>query len=238
MPNNRVRVLLFAIFKDLTGVRELHIDLDDEMNVLDLRMRLLEEFPRLKPAINTALVAVNKEYASDSDQIPMGAEVGIFPPVSGGNQANFPTILAITEQAIDLNSVLSQITLPSSGAAGIFTGVVRAKTARPEPRETSRLEYETYGPMAEAKLLQVAQEIRSRWPAIEGIAIVQRIGMLDPGTPTVMIACTAAHRDSGVFEAARYGIDRLKEIVPIWKKEVGPHGEVWVEGHYIPKPGE
>ncbi len=79
---------------------------------------------------------------------------------------------------------------------------------------------------------QVAEEIRSRWPEVEGIAIVQRLGRLDPGTPTTIIACTAAHRDTGVFDAARYGIDRLKEIVPIWKKEVGPQGEAWVEGEH------
>lgn len=91
---------------------------------------------------------------------------------------------------------------------------------------------------AEAKMKQVADEIRERWPTIEGIAIVQRIGRLYPRTPTVLIACTAAHRDTGVFEAARYGIDRLKEIVPVWKKEVGPNGEEWIEGDYIPKPGE
>jgi molybdopterin synthase catalytic subunit len=88
--------------------------------------------------------------------------------------------------------------------------------------------------MAEAKMRQVAAEIRQRWPSVEGIAIVQRIGRLDPLTPTVLIACTAAHRDTGVFDAARYGIDRLKEIVPVWKKEVSPDGEVWVEGEYIP----
>jgi molybdopterin synthase catalytic subunit len=92
--------------------------------------------------------------------------------------------------------------------------------------------------MAEAKMMQVADEIRWRWPAVEGIGIVQRVGRLYPKTPTVLIVCTAAHRDTGVFEAARYGIDRLKEIVPIWKKEVGPKGEFWVEGEYIPKPGE
>ncbi len=92
--------------------------------------------------------------------------------------------------------------------------------------------------MAEAKMRQVADEIRSRWPNVEGIAIVQRIGWLDPGTPTVLIACTAAHRDTGIFDAARYGIDRLKEIVPVWKKEFGPNGESWVEGEYFPKPGE
>ena len=92
--------------------------------------------------------------------------------------------------------------------------------------------------MAEGKLKQVADEIRDRWPAIEGIAIIQRIGHLDAGTPTVAIACSAGHRNSGVFEAARYGIDRLKQIVPVWKKEVGPDGEVWIEGEYIPQPGE
>ena len=81
-------------------------------------------------------------------------------------------------------------------------------------------------------------EIRERWPSVEGVAIVQRIGKLMPGTPTVLIACTAGHRDTGVFEAARYGIDRLKQIVPIWKKEVGPEGEEWVEGDYFPSPGE
>jgi molybdopterin synthase catalytic subunit len=85
---------------------------------------------------------------------------------------------------------------------------------------------------------QVADEIRLRWPAVEGIAIVQRVGKLLPGTPTVLIACSASHRDTGVFEAARYGIDRLKEIVPIWKKEVSPQGEEWVEGEYIPGPSD
>jgi molybdopterin synthase catalytic subunit len=92
--------------------------------------------------------------------------------------------------------------------------------------------------MAEAKMKQVAEEIRERWPIVEGIAVVQRVGRLYPQTPTVLIACTAAHRDTGVFEAARFGIDRLKEIVPIWKKEVGSKGEYWVEGEYIPGPGE
>lgn len=149
-----------------------------------------------------------------------------------------PTICAITEDRIDLNELLDQITLPSTGAAAIFSGMVRGSTGGAEPHETAHLEYEAYVPMAEAKLMQVADEIRARWPAIEGIALVQRIGRLFPRTPTVMIACTAAHRDTGVFEAARYGIDRLKEIVPIWKKEVGRDGEFWVEGEYVPKPGE
>ena len=151
---------------------------------------------------------------------------------------NFPTIFSITEDEIDLNNLLARITLTSTGAAAIFTGMVRGETKRGEEHQTEYLEYEAYIPMAEEKMKQVADEIRARWDAIEGIAIVQRIGKLYPKTTTVLIACTAAHRDTGVFEAARYGIDRLKEIVPIWKKEVSPSGEFWVEGEYIPKAGE
>ena len=149
-----------------------------------------------------------------------------------------PTLCFITESEIDLNELLSQVTLTITGAAAIFTGMVRGVTSRDDPHQTAYLEYEAYIPMAEAKMKQVADEIREKWPTVEGIAIVQRIGRLYPKTPTVLIACTAAHRDTGVFEAARYGIDRLKEIVPVWKKEVGPGGEEWVEGEYTPKPGE
>ncbi len=151
---------------------------------------------------------------------------------------NLPTLFSITESEIDLNSLLAKITLTSTGAAAIFTGMVRGVTSRDNPHETEYLEYEAYVPMAEEKMKQVVDEIRERWPVIEGIAIVQRIGKLYPKTPTVLIACTAAHRDTGVFDAARYGIDRLKEIVPVWKKEIGPDGDEWVEGDYIPKPGE
>ena len=154
------------------------------------------------------------------------------------NDMDFPTIFSITESEIDLNDLLARITLTSTGAAAIFAGMVRGETSRGEGHQTEYLEYEAYVPMAEEKMKQVAEEIRERWPIIEGIAIVQRIGKLYPKTPTVLIACTAAHRDTGVFEAARYGIDRLKEIVPIWKKEVSPNGEFWVEGDYIPKAGE
>jgi len=162
------------------------------------------------------------------------------------NHPNFPTIVSITKDEIDLNTLLDKITLISTGAAAIFTGMVRGQTTRTgkaqginyAPHETTYLEYEAYKPMAEEKMLQVAKEIREKWNVVEGIAIVQRIGKLYPRTPTVLIACTASHRDTGVFEAARYGIDRLKEIVPVWKKEIMPDGEEWVDGEYIPKEGE
>jgi molybdopterin synthase catalytic subunit len=151
---------------------------------------------------------------------------------------DYPTIISITEDELKLDELIAQVTLPSTGAAAVFSGIVRGITERGDAHETLYLEYEAYQPMAEAKMRQVADEIRSRWPSVEGIAIVQRVGRLYPKTPTVLIVCTAAHRDSGVFEAARYGIDRLKEIVPVWKKEKTPKGEVWIEGDYVPQPGE
>ena len=151
---------------------------------------------------------------------------------------DYPTITLITENELDLNDLLDQIALPSDGAVAMFTGLVRGVTSRNQRRETDYLEYEAYQPMAEAMMKQVADEIRERWNTIEGIAIVQRIGRLYPCTPTVFIACASPHRDTGVFEAARYGIDRLKQIVPVWKKEVGPNGNDWVVGEHLPEVSE
>jgi len=147
--------------------------------------------------------------------------------------ATFPTLCFLTEGPIDLNAIIAQITAPTTGAVVTFTGIVRAVTSRHKPHETSYLDYEAYQPMAEDMMRQIVDEIRTRWPEVEGIAIIQRVGQLDPGTPTTAIACAAAHRDSGLFEAARYGIERMKEIVPVWKKEVGPFGQEWVEGDHL-----
>ncbi|MHB8136516.1 MAG: molybdenum cofactor biosynthesis protein MoaE, partial [Anaerolineaceae bacterium] len=110
----------------------------------------------------------------------------------------FPLVIAITEEKLDIDALLEEITLSSTGAAVLFTGIVRGVTTR-EMRNTDYLEYEAYKPMAEEKMRQIANEIRSRWPMVEGIVIVQRIGKLMPQTPTVLIGCTAAHRDTGVF---------------------------------------
>lgn len=241
-----VTVLFFATLKERAGCASLPVALDGAATVGALKARLAADLPALAPALPTALVSVNHEFAFDTDSLNDGDEVALFPPVSGGHLQSpiaVPTIFQITNDPIDLDALVAAITLPTTGAACIFTGMVRAVTSRNDrdsigAHETMRLEYEAYVPMAEAKMKQVAGEIRARWPAVEGIAIVQRIGPLDPGTPTVLIACSAAHRDTGVFEAARYGIDRLKEIVPIWKKEIGPKGEVWVEGAYRPTAGD
>ncbi len=242
---SQVKLLFFASLKERAGVKEMSLELPEDARVADLKAILQQRIPNLEPAMSSVLVSVNHEFCQDDDEVPSGAEVALFPPVSGGAGASespdpdpFPTFFAITDEVLDLDALLAKITLPTTGAACFFTGMVRGLTSRGEPHETTYLEYEAYKPMAEEKMRQVAAEIRRRWPAVEGIAIVQRIGRLESGTPTVLIACSAAHRDTGVFEAARYGIDRLKEIVPIWKKEVGPSGESWVEGEYIPKAHE
>jgi MoaE-MoaD fusion protein len=233
----KVTVLFFAHLKERAGADRVVLDVPEGTLIKDLKARLSADYPGLKPALPTAIFAVNQEFSYDEDPLTAGGEVAVFPPVSGGQEL-FPTIFQITEEALDLDALVAQITLPTTGAACLFTGMVRGKTVRGDAHETVMLEYEAYKPMAEAKMRQVADEIRQQWPSIEGIVIVQRIGRLEPGTPTVLIACSAAHRDTGVFEAARYGIDRLKEIVPVWKKEIKPGGEVWVEGEYQPRRGD
>lgn len=229
------RVLFFATFRDRAGQLRAEVALPDGATVADLKERIRADFPALGELLDHALIAVNQKYAFDEDVLPPDAEIALFPPVSGGA---FPTVLHIVTEPLDIDHLLREITLPSTGAAAIFTGMVRGVTTRGDAHETLYLEYEAYVPMAESKMAQVADEIREKWPVVEGIAIVQRIGKLETGTPTVLIACTAAHRDTGVFEAARYGIDRLKEIVPVWKKEVKPDGEEWVEGAYHPRRGD
>ncbi len=232
----RLKILFFASLKDRAGVRQTDLELESGATVVELKKALAQRYPAVEPLLANCLVSVNQQFAFAGDVLQEGAEVAFFPPVSGGS--GFPTLMRIVEGPLNLDELVASITLPTTGAACLFTGMVRGITGRGDPHQTVSLEYEAYAPMAEAKMAQVADEIRQRWPAIEGIAIVQRIGHLAPGTPTVLIACSAAHRDTGVFEAARYGIDRLKEIVPVWKKEIGPQGETWVEGKYHPKPGD
>ncbi|HWQ05302.1 MAG TPA: molybdenum cofactor biosynthesis protein MoaE [Longilinea sp.] len=232
----QVQVLFFAHFKEKAGAGKAEVSLPERSTVADLKAILATQFPAVGPLMHNSVVSINQQFAFDGDHVPDGAEVGVFPPVSGGS--GLPTVVEITNDVLDLNELVKKVTLPTTGAVAVFTGVVRGSTQRGDANETVRLEYEAYVPMAEAKMVQVAEEIRQTWPAVQGIAIVQRIGPLEPGTPTVLIACSAAHRDMGCFEAARYGIDRLKEIVPVWKREISPDGGEWVEGKYHPQKGD
>jgi molybdopterin synthase catalytic subunit len=237
--NNHGKVFFFATLREKTGVRETIIDFNNGAKISDIKKILVEMYPSLKTSMDSIIVAMNHEYAFDEDLVVNGAEIAIFPPVSGGCAfEKLPTFISIIVDEIDINLVLEKITLKTTGAASIFTGIVRGETTRKIHHQTDILEYEAYRDMAEKKMLQIAKEMRTQWSDIEGIALVQRVGKLFPGMISVVIACTSSHRDAGIFDAAKFGIDRLKEIVPIWKKEISTEGEVWIEGEYYPHPGE
>ena len=132
-------------------------------------------------------------------------------------------LFEITAAEVSVDEVVARLADPAIGAVVTFVGVVRGET---DGRETEYLEYEAYPEMAEETLHQIGDEIRARWETIRKVAIVHRVGRLEVGETAVVIALSAAHR-SGLFDALRYSIDRLKEIVPIWKKEVWADGEEW-----------
>jgi molybdopterin converting factor subunit 1 len=231
-----VEIRLFATLKDRAGQARIRIDLPESASVQQMLQTIAEDFPSLAEALETSLVAVNQAFASADTALHADDEIAIFPPVSGGSQDfPYPTYFAITADELDLNAIQTRLTQPDIGAIVSFTGSVRGQTERKGlPNQTLYLEYESYASMAEVKMLQIAREIWDRWPLVKGIAIVQRVGRLDIGEITTFVACAASHRDQGVFDAARYGIDRLKEIVPVWKKEVGSDQSLWVEGDYRP----
>ncbi len=232
----QLRVKLFATLRDRVKAREVTVELKDGATVATLRDKLVADYPAVEPSLPTCVVSVNQEFAFADTPLHAGDEVALFPPVSGGADAPAPpTITRITPDPVDVSQIISSLTLPTTGAVVTFSGAVRGSE---HEKQVAQLFYEAYAPMAEVKLRQVADEMRARFPAIEGVALIQRVGTLAAGEPTVLVAVSSPHRDQGCFEAARYGIDRIKEIVPVWKKEIGPNGEEWVEGHYAPQPGD
>lgn len=238
----QITVLFFATLRDRVGARQITIAIDDGSgSIAGLRRELTARYPAAADNLRVALAAINEEFAFDHERISDGDEVAFFPPVSGGSGEDGagPEIFRLPRAPFNHDEIIAAITTEGTGAVCLFSGTVRGRTAKAGhlPR-TAYLEYEAYEPMALAKMRQVAGEIRARWSKVEGIAIIQRIGRLHVGDSTVLCACSAPHRDDGCFEAARYGIDRLKEIVPVWKKEVGGAGETWIEGDYRPASGD
>lgn len=150
-----------------------------------------------------------------------------------------PTYFAVSSDQPDLAEIYAHLSESDVGAIVSFVGVVRGETEREgHLPQTLRLEYEAYQLMAQVKMEQIAQEIWERWPLVKGIAIIQRIGTLSVGEVTTVVVCAASHRDQGVFDATQYGIDRLKEIVPVWKKEIGTMQMGWIEGRYRPNSAD
>ena len=229
-----LEIRLFATLKDRVGHKSISITIAEPADVRDLLAAVSQSYPALAPSLPAVLVAVNRSYAGEGTPIHSGDEVAFFPPVSGGDNSS-PTFFAVTTGRVDLDEIHARLTRPDVGAIVTFSGSVRGQTQREGlPATTLYLEYESYQEMAELKMAQIAREIWARWPLVMGIAIVQRVGKLSIGDATTIVACAAAHRDQGAFEAARYGIDRLKEIVPVWKKEVGDDHSIWIEGDYRP----
>lgn len=229
-----LEIKLFATLRDRAGHNTIQITLEQPASVQDLLDGLSATHTELAAALPTALVAVNKQFAFPDTLLQSDDEIALFPPVSGGD-IPYPTYFAISPAEVDFNAIYQHIGGPDVGAIASFTGFVRGQTDRDGlPPQTLYLEYEAYSTMAEEKMMQIAREIWQQWPLVKGIAIVQRTGRLDVSDITTFIACAAGHRDQGAFEAARYGIDRLKEIVPVWKKEIGSDHSAWVEGSYKP----
>jgi len=196
----QVHILYFATLRQRLGISEETLDLDEAATVADLKVAVARSHPHLEDSLKTVIVSVNREFAFPEERLREADEVALFPPVSGG-EVKAPTHLRVTEEALDFNALLSSIVVPTTGAACVFSGMVRARTEGGHLPETEHLEYEAYAGMAEDKMRQVAEEMRLRWPQVEGIAIVQRVGRLEAGTPTVIVACSAAHRDSDVMKA-------------------------------------
>jgi MoaE-MoaD fusion protein len=232
----KISVKFFASYREKTGQALIHLTLDRTMTIRDLKGHLVGLYPGLNPLFQNAVGSINLNFAMDDEMVEDGVEVAFFPPVSGGSGNE--TIIRVDEDQIRIDEITTQLTQSTTGAVCTFTGVVRGETQNGSFPLTSWLEYEAYVPMARAKLEQIAIEMREKWPQLESIALIQRVGKINPGISSVLVGCAASHRNLGIFEAAHYGINRIKEIVPVWKKEVSPDGEEWVEGDYHPGKGD
>ena len=143
-------------------------------------------------------------------------------------------LFEVTTHPLSADDVIGRLVRPSIGGITAFVGVVRGET---DERETQHLDYEAYQEMAESQLRRIGAEIKHRWKSIREVAIVHRVGRLEVGETIVVIAVSAAHREE-TFEATHYAIDRLKEIVPIWKKEVYVNGQEWKSEQVLGKSRE
>lgn len=229
----KITIKLFARFKEVAGTGYLTEEVAAGTTLADLTDLLKKKFTQMPLAAKTTLLSVNQEFATPDTVLNEGDEVAIFPPVSGGSGADEPESdkFSLTYEPISTDQVAKMVTYPHTGAVVTFTGIIRNVS---NDKAVTSLEYEAYHDMAIAKMRQVAAEARQKWPQIVDLAIVQRIGRLEVGETAIAIAVSSGHRDQGCFEACQYSINRLKQIVPIWKKEFGPDGAEWVEGDFNP----
>lgn len=234
-----VRVLFFGQLKEITGVAQEETDLSDGARVEDLFERYGRRFPKLADFRASIAASVNQEYAAWRAPLTNGDEVAFLPPVSGGQHTVVvEDVFQLVRDPIRPGEIVEGLKAPEDGALVVFDGFVRNNF---KGRQTLYLDYEAYEPMAYAKMREIGAEIREKFP-IHRLAIIHRLGRLEIGETSVLIAVSSPHRGAA-FDACRYAIDTLKRSVPIWKKEYFVGGAVWAEGELpsqeaISPPGE
>jgi molybdopterin synthase catalytic subunit len=223
----RIRVLFFGQLKDIVGIAQEEAELSDGARVEDLFERYGRRFPKLAEFRPSIAASVNQEYAGWSVPLASGDEVAFLPPVSGGQHqtATSGDVFQLVRERIDSHRITESLKAAADGALVVFDGFVRNSF---KGQRTEYLVYEAYEPMAYAKMREIGAQIHEKFP-IHRLAIVHRLGRLEIGETSVLIAASSPHR-AAAFDACRYGIDTLKRTVPIWKKEHFVGGAVWAEG--------
>ena len=185
---------------------------------------MVDRHPELARYRPYTLFAVGHDYVEGDHRLQPNDELCFFPPVSGGSGPSGVDVYRVVDTPLSPDAIAAEVDDPGAGGIVIFSGVVRNQT---DGRPVKFLEYEAHAPMAETKLREIGAAIRGRWPGVKRVAMLHRIGRLEIGESSVLIAVSAAHRGDA-FEACRYAIDTLKRTVPVWKKEHFEDGEVWV----------
>ena len=219
----RVRVRLFARYREALGRERLEVDLPEGGTVESAWSAVADLHPELAPYRPFTLFAVGQDYVSPEHRLRPDDELCLFPPVSGGAGAATDIYRVVTEP-LSPDTIAAEVDDPGAGGIVIFSGVVRNETGG---RSVKFLEYEAHAPMAEVKMREIGESLRARWSGVKRVAMLHRIGRLEIGEASVLIAVSASHRGDA-FEACRYAIDTLKRTVPVWKKEHFEDGEVWV----------
>ncbi|HXH23537.1 MAG TPA: molybdenum cofactor biosynthesis protein MoaE [Dehalococcoidia bacterium] len=226
----KVSLRLFAGLHDLVGKKDIVMELPEGARVADLKARLADEYPIVRPMLRTLVFAIDDEYIPTDEELHDGAEVSLIPPVSGGAEPFWLTADPLEPRQQELFDLVRR---DECGAVIVFYGVVRNNA---EGRAVLRLEYEAHETMAVRKMREVADEVKRRFPDVVEIGIWHRTGLLEVGETSLLVALSSPHRREG-FEAALWAVDRIKEVVPVWKKEHFADGSAaWVEGHPVQPP--
>jgi molybdopterin converting factor subunit 1 len=214
----RVTLLYFAAARERAGIPRETVDLRDGATAADAREAACAAHPGLRAIVERLRLAVDQQFAPAERPLRDGAEVAFIPPVSGGAGAH-----RISDGPLAVDAPIAAVAGTDCGAVVTFVGTVRAHN---RGRAVVRLEYEAYPEMALRVFARIEDEARTRWPGTR-LAIHHRIGGLDPGAVSVVIAAASPHR-ADAFSAARHAIEELKKDAPIWKREHYQDGSEWV----------